>query len=62
MGHETTKLEESPPETWGNTILWKLADALGRERDAHGGFTVDADELLEEALEIIWRYQDMADS
>ena len=57
-------LASTPPETWGNTILYRLAQALGHA-PAEPNFApiaVDPDELLEEALEIIWRYQDMADS
>ena len=57
-------LAETPPETWGNTILYRLAQALGHapEEANFAPIEADPDELLEEALEIIWRYQDMADS
>lgn len=57
------KLADTPPETWGNTILHRLAFAIGEYPvDGNGTITADPDEVLENALEIIWRYQDMADS
>lgn len=50
-------LSETPEEFWGNTILFKLAVALGYPWvETHGDprtITAEPDEVLEEALEAI---------
>lgn len=56
------RLEEIPSEYWGNTILFRLALELGyvgEEVDGELTIDVDPDKVLEEALEIIWRYNDL---
>lgn len=63
----TDKLADIPTQFQSNQILYRLAEALGynkRVGDIETGYIIDADPdaVLEEALEIIWRYQDMADS
>lgn len=51
-------LDDTPVETWGNTILYRLAEALEYPKDAAGGYTVDPDEILDDALEILWMYRE----
>ena len=60
-------LIETPQETWGNTILFKLAEALGRDYLLSGDITdpkkvyaADPDELLQEALDVIWMYKELS--
>lgn len=56
-----TKLADSPPETWANTILYQLAIALGYKPHGHGDslndpnliINADPDEVLKEALQAI---------
>lgn len=57
MGVESVRLEDSPAETWANTILYRLAIALGVPRSEDGSIIVDPDEVLEQAEEHInaWR-------
>jgi hypothetical protein len=50
MAHETTRLAETAPETWGNTILWKLADAMGLIQDGAVLAEVNPDHILDHAL------------
>lgn len=52
------KLANTPPETWVNTIMYRLAEALGHEA-TDGVIRADLDEILEEAVETIWRYKDL---
>ena len=42
-------LNDTPVETWGNTILYRLAEALEYPRDAAGGYTANPDEILDDA-------------
>lgn len=60
------KLQDTPEITWGNTILYRLAKALDKSYHVEGDvespkaiFTINPDDLLEEALEIIWRYKEL---
>lgn len=58
------RLETIPELYWGNTILFRLALELGyvaEEIDGELTIDVDPDKVLEEALEIIWRYKDLED-
>lgn len=58
------RLEDIPPEYWGNTVLYRLALELGYvAEEVDGELTIDCDpdKVLEEALEIIWRYKDLED-
>lgn len=52
-------LREQSQEYWENTILYRLAEALDYPRNAYNCFTVDPDELLDEAVEAIWRYREL---
>ncbi len=65
----THRLEGAPREAWGNIILFRLAEALGYPRHFEGSvkrpevmYVVDPDELLDQACETIWKYQDLRDS
>jgi hypothetical protein len=52
-----------PVDTWANTILFELAEALGYQVNyATQSITADPDEILDEATELIWRYRDAAES
>lgn len=51
-------LNDTPVETWGNTILYRLAEALEYPRDAAGGYTANPDEILDDALGIIRMYRE----
>lgn len=51
-------LSETRGEYWVNTILYRLARALGYEPDETGAYTLDPDELLNEAVSSIERGQD----
>lgn len=53
-------LIEQDPEHWGNSILFRLAEARDYPRDAYNGFTVDPDELLDEVVRIL-QYYNMVD-
>lgn len=55
-------LANEPPETWANTLLFELAEALGYEVD-YPTQTVEADpdEVLDRATDMIWRYRDLQD-
>lgn len=62
------RLEDSPENTWGNTILFRLAEVLGYPAQPTGDVTspvrhiiADPDDVLEEALETIWKYRDLND-
>lgn len=46
-------LSDTRGEYWVNTILYRLARALGYEPDETGTFTLDPDELLNEAVDTI---------
>ena len=48
-----TKLANQPNEFWANTILYRLAYALGERPNEAGILQVDPDKLLEEVLFII---------
>lgn len=61
---ELHTLKDTPEETWGNTVLFRLAQALGYGFTYSGdvsnpdrSIVVDPDEVLESTLKIIrdWR-------
>ena len=47
------RLNETPVDTWANTILWKLAVVTGNATRGTGGCEIDPDEILNQALELI---------
>lgn len=55
------RLEDTPENTWGNTILYRLAEALDYPKEVRGGdvnnpqwsIVADPDEVLEEALKYV---------
>jgi hypothetical protein len=51
-----TKLSDQPQDEWINSILWRLGVATGRITVGQGTIKIDADEILELAEDIIWRY------
>ena len=51
-------LNDTPVETWGNTILYRLAEALEYPKDAARGYTANPDEILDDALGIIRMYRE----
>lgn len=53
-------LAGSPPETWGNTIIVRLALALNLIEVGFGATEMDADEVLELAEDVIWRYRELS--
>ena len=56
-------LRELPQSQWANTILFRLARALGYEEvvqpDGEITYIVDPDELLIDAMEVIWTFRDL---
>lgn len=52
------RLEQIAEEFWGNAILYRLAEALGYEKDEHRVITVEPDDVLDEAVEIIRQYRE----
>lgn len=50
-------LSETRGEYWVNTILYRLARALGYEPDETGTYTLNPDELLDEAVHSILERQ-----
>lgn len=56
------KLADLPDEFWANTILWRLAEAVGVVRPGDEALLVDADTLLEEVEERLWVYADLRGS
>lgn len=52
-------LSESPQETWGDTILFRLAKALGHVPEGVTALNVHVDDTLAEALEIIAAYKEL---
>lgn len=57
-------LAKTPERLHGNTILFKLAEALGYEKTPRfeekfvtNVIHAEPDRVLDEALEIIWRYR-----
>lgn len=48
-----TPLSETPDEAWSNTILYRLAWALGYSPGFMRTFTLDPDKILSEAIEMI---------
>ena len=52
------KLANTPPETWVNTIMYRLAEVLGYE-PKDGVIQADIDVILDEAVDAIWRYRDL---
>jgi hypothetical protein len=64
---EELRLAGTLPETWANTILFRLAEVLdyptgavyGDPRDPRRIFEVDPDKVLDEACETIWRYMEL---
>lgn len=58
MGVESIRLEDSPAETWANTILYRLAIALGVAEAGDGTIQVDPDDILEAAEEHIRAWAD----
>ncbi len=55
---QTVRLETSPPETWANTILYRLAIALGVAKAGDGTIQIDPDVILEQAIEHIEAWRD----
>lgn len=58
------RLEDIPPEYWGNTILFRMALELGYVAyEENGQLHIDCepDIVLEEALEAIWKYTDLSE-
>jgi len=52
-----------PVDTWANTILFELAEALGYSVNyTTQSITADPDDILDKATELIWRYRDATDS
>lgn len=54
-----TKLADLDKKLWSNRILWDLAVALGRVDENESQAYIDSDEILEEAIEAIWRYKEL---
>ena len=54
------RLDGTPTETWANTILYRLAIALGAQPEADGSLRVDPDVILDEAIEHIQAWHDDA--
>ena len=59
-------LAEIESKYWGNSILFQLAEALDRPAKLVGSvenpekvYEQNPDELLEEALDVIWRYREL---
>jgi hypothetical protein len=55
---QDVKLADSPQTTWGNTILYRLALALGVVPAGDGMIEVDPDDILEQAEEHIRAWAD----
>lgn len=60
-------LSEIKSKYWGNSILFQLAEALNKPAKIIGTvehpekvFEADPDELLAEALEVIWIYKELS--
>lgn len=52
---------------WGNSILFQIAEALNKPAKLVGSvespekvYEENPDELLEEALDVIWRYKELS--
>lgn len=58
MDTSRSPLERLPVETWPNAILFRLAEALGYEA-VDGVITANVDEVLDKAVDTIWRYKDL---
>jgi hypothetical protein len=56
------KLEGTNTDTWGNTVLWELGVAIGMIPEDADKVVVDADAILDLALEYIWRYRELEDN
>ena len=59
-------LAEIESKYWGNSILFRLAEALDKPAKLVGSvenpekvYEENPDELLEEALDVIWRYREL---
>lgn len=64
MTVEISPLSVVPAQFQGNYILYRLAEALGynsREGNVETGRIIDADpdQVLDEALDTIWRYMEL---
>lgn len=60
-------LHEIKSKYWGNAILFRLAEALGKTPKLEGDvanpdviYEVVPDDILDEALEVIWRYRELS--
>lgn len=55
----TASLADQQPEEAVNTIMWRLAVALGYASEGDGLVAIDPDEVLELAEDVIWRYKEL---
>jgi hypothetical protein len=53
------KLSDISPLYWANTILWELVEAVDPDPGKHSYREIDPDELLDQVLEIIWKYKEL---
>lgn len=49
-------------EHWGNSILWRLAVALGMANDGDGEAFLDPDIIVKTAEDYIFAYRDLRES
>lgn len=54
-----TPLSESPGGAWVNTILYRLARALDYPKDDNGGYTIDPDAVLNDAVKYIEEFMNL---
>lgn len=50
-------LQTSPENTWGNTILYRLAEALGLAPEEDGVYRINPDYVLQMAEKVIREHQ-----
>ena len=59
---QEVKLENTPPETWANTIIGRLALAIGEEFNDEGRMTVSPDQILEAVEDRLWHFYNLENS